>query len=83
LTCDYLTESQRLTLYRQVLGINKLTAIEVDQLHALQQLTPGDFAIVARRMLFQPNQNHRATAIALLTQENNRKQATRRIGFIN
>ncbi|WP_445946483.1 AAA family ATPase [Shewanella sp.] len=83
LTCDYLTESQRQTLYRQVLGVNKLTAIEVDQLHELQQLTPGDFAILARRMIFQPNHNHRATAITLLTQENNRKQATRRIGFIN
>lgn len=83
LTCDYLTESQRQTLYKQVLGITKLTQTEADQLHALQQLTPGDFAIVARRMLFQPNRNHRATAMTLLTQENNRKQATRRIGFIN
>ncbi|MEI8602304.1 ATP-binding protein [Shewanella sp. PP-Sp27a-2] len=83
LTCDYLTEPQRQTLYKQVLGITKLTQTEADQLHALQQLTPGDFAIVARRMLFQPNHNHRTTAIALLTQENNRKQATRRIGFIN
>jgi len=82
LTCDYLTETQRHTLYRQVLGITKLTNAEKDQLQVLQQLTPGDFAILSRRMLFQPNHNHRSTAIPLLTEENNRKQTPRHIGFI-
>ncbi|NCP71587.1 MAG: ATPase, partial [Shewanella vesiculosa] len=72
----------RHTLYRQVLGITKLTNAEKDQLQVLQQLTPGDFAILSRRMLFQPNHNHRSTAIPLLTEENNRKQTPRHIGFI-
>ncbi|MCT8985278.1 AAA family ATPase [Shewanella phaeophyticola] len=82
LVCDYLTEAQRHTMYRQVLGITKLTHSEKDQLHTLNQLTPGDFAILARRMVFQPNHNHRTTAITLLAEENNRKQAKGHIGFI-
>jgi transitional endoplasmic reticulum ATPase len=81
LTCDYLTQSQCHTLYRQVLGLTKLTRKEEDQLNPLQQLTPGDFAILARRMLFQPNLNHRTAAIALLAEENNRKHVVRSIGF--
>jgi transitional endoplasmic reticulum ATPase len=81
LACDYLTSLQCHKLYRQVLGIKKLTQAEKNQLSQLQQLTPGDFAILARRMLFQPNHNHRTTAIDLLTAENNHKQVKRQIGF--
>lgn len=81
LTCDYLTQTQSNILYRQVLGLKKITQYETNQLSMLQQLTPGDFAILARRMLFQPNHNHRDTAISLLTAENDRKKTTRRIGF--
>lgn len=82
LVCDYLTSDQRQALYRQVLGIKRLTHEEVSTLNSLNQLTPGDFAILARRQSFEPKRDHRATALALLTTENSRKQGQPRIGFI-
>lgn len=82
LICDYLTFEQRQALFRQVFGIKRLTNIELSTLNTLTQLTPGDFAILARRQRFAPKHNHRTTALALLTTENNRKQGQPRIGFI-
>ncbi|WP_226770065.1 ATP-binding protein [Shewanella xiamenensis] len=82
LACDYLTSDQRQALYRQVLGIKRLTHEEVSTLNSLNQLTPGDFAILARRQRFELKRDHRATALALLTTENSRKQGQPRIGFI-
>ncbi|WP_420789101.1 AAA family ATPase [Shewanella algae] len=82
LECDYLTQQQKELLYRQTLQLRKLTTDEQTTLATLAYLTPGDFAILARRMMFQPNQNHRANAVALLSAENNRKQVQRPIGFI-
>lgn len=82
LECDYLTRDQCQALYRQVFGIKRLTHEEVSTLNTLNQLTPGDFAILARRQRFEPKRDHRATALALLTTENSRKQGQPRIGFI-
>ncbi|QUN06355.1 ATP-binding protein [Shewanella yunxiaonensis] len=82
LECDYLTSEQRQALYRQVFGIKRLTHVEISTLNTLNQLTPGDFAILARRQRFEPKRDHRATALALLGAENSRKQGKPRIGFI-
>jgi SpoVK/Ycf46/Vps4 family AAA+-type ATPase len=82
LECDYLTIEQRQALYRQVFGIKRLTHVEISTLNTLNQLTPGDFAILARRQRFEPKRDHRATALALLGAENSRKQGKPRIGFI-
>lgn len=82
LVCDYLTFEQRQALFRQVFGIKRLTHVEQSTLNTLTHLTPGDFAILARRQRFQPKHDHRSTALALLNAENSRKQVQPRIGFI-
>ncbi|MDH0450857.1 AAA family ATPase [Shewanella sp. GD04112] len=82
LECDYLNSEQRQALYKQVFGVKRLTNQEISTLNTLNQLTPGDFAILARRQRFEPKRDHRATALVLLTAENNRKQGQPRIGFI-
>ncbi|MCE9685832.1 AAA family ATPase [Shewanella sp. AS16] len=82
LECDYLTQQQKELLYRQTLQLRKLTTDEQSALAKLAYLTPGDFAILARRTMFQPNHNHRANAVDLLSAENNRKQVQLPIGFI-
>ncbi|GGO65349.1 ATPase [Bowmanella pacifica] len=82
LECDYLTAEQAIALYRQVLDIKRLSPEEEQQLRQLRHLTPGDFAILARRKLFRPKQDHRLSAITLLAEENQRKQPSTTIGFI-
>jgi transitional endoplasmic reticulum ATPase len=82
LECDYLTPEQVCQLYKQVLAINKITIEEAHQLRQLHHLTPGDFAILARRQVFRPAQNHRLSAITLLAEENQRKQPKTQMGFI-
>ncbi|MBV7317005.1 AAA family ATPase [Shewanella sp. NIFS-20-20] len=82
LVCDYLTIAQRQNLFRQTFGIKRLTNEEITTLSTLNQLTPGDFAILARRQRFEPKRDHRAIALALLSAENDRKQVQPRIGFI-
>ena len=82
LECDYLTADQVCQLYKQVLLVKKITNDEALQLRQLHHLTPGDFAILARRQLFHPALNHRLTAITLLAEENQRKQPKAQMGFI-
>lgn len=82
LECTYLKPEQVIQLYKQVLGINRLTADEQHTLTRLHHLTPGDFAILARRKQFRPKQNHRLSAITLLVEENQRKQPQTTMGFI-
>ncbi len=81
LECDYLTAEQVFALYKRSLCVSKLSADETEQLQRLSRLTPGDFAILSRRMMFQPKQQHRLTAISILAEENQRKQSKPTIGF--
>ncbi|EHR40465.1 AAA family ATPase [Alishewanella jeotgali] len=83
LECDYLHTEQVLMLFRRVLGVSRLTQDEQQQLSTLNRLTPGDFAIIARRMKFQPKQDHRQSALQMLLDENKRKQPNPTIGFVH
>ena len=78
-----LTHEQRITLFRRVLSLKQLTQFEQQQLSTLTQLTAGDFAIVARRMRFQPDGDFRQQALALLIEENRHKQPNHPIGFVS
>jgi SpoVK/Ycf46/Vps4 family AAA+-type ATPase len=82
LECDYLTPEQVIALYKKVLQLKQISAEEEHQLRVLRNLTPGDFAILSRRILFQPLQNHRLSAATVLAEENNRKSTTTTIGFV-
>jgi len=82
LQCTYLTFAQVLQLYKQSLGIKTVKKAEQQALAELTQLTPGDFAILARRKHFRTKQNHRLSAITLLAEENQRKQTKPQMGFI-
>lgn len=81
LECNYLTAEQVIVLYKRTVRVKTLTQEEVSTLPMLTRLTPGDFAIVARRMLVQPQQ-HRTLALTVLTDENTRKQPKPTIGFV-
>lgn len=83
LECDYLTAEQVFMLYKRTLSVSKLTADETQQLRRLSRLTPGDFAVLSRRMLFQPKQQHRLSAISILAGENQRKHTNPTIGFVH
>ena len=78
-----LTHEQRITLFKRVLSLKQLTRFEQQQLSTLTQLTAGDFAIVARRMRFQPDGDFRQQALALLIEENRHKQPNHPIGFVS
>lgn len=78
-----LTHEQRITLFKRVLSLKQLTQLEQHQLSTLTQLTAGDFAIVARRMRFQPDGDFRQQALALLIEENRHKQPNHPIGFVS
>lgn len=82
LDCGYLKPEQVIRLYKQISGIKRLKVQEEQQLAHLTQLTPGDFAILARRKQFRNNKNHLASAISLLAEENQRKQPNTLMGFI-
>ncbi|MCH8493901.1 MAG: AAA family ATPase [Idiomarina sp.] len=83
LDCDYLNTEQVFKLYKRSLSVQALTNAESKALSVLKCLTPGDFAILARKMRFLPKHDHRASAVSLLTEENQRKQPTPTIGFVH
>jgi AAA+ superfamily predicted ATPase len=82
LDCQYLTSVQVLALYKQITRVKRLSEPESETLLQLKYLTPGDFAILARRTKFRPNVSIRDFAINLLADENQRKQAKPQPGFI-
>ena len=82
LECTYLSVKQLHKLYKQTLGIRALTQSEASTLSQLKHITPGDLAIVARHMRFNPKTDHRKQALSLLVEENRRKQPKTPIGFI-
>ena len=73
---------QVLELYKQITRVKRLSEPESETLLQLKYLTPGDFAILARRTKFRPNVSIRDFAINLLADENQRKQAKPQPGFI-
>ncbi|WP_165905140.1 ATP-binding protein [Parashewanella curva] len=83
LECDYLTSIQAASLYKHVLSIEQLTAIEIQAFRAMSRLTAGDFAILSRKKELYPSNNFRNKAIAILQQENRYKPQTKPVGFIH
>ena len=82
LECTYLSVQQLHKLYKKTLGIRALTQSEASTLSQLKHITPGDLAIVARHMRFNPKTDYRKQALSLLVEENRRKQPKTPIGFI-
>lgn len=82
LQCDYLSTPQVLTLYKRTVSVPQLSMLETEQLSSLSRLTPGDFALLTRRLRFSAAHEHRQLALAVLTDENNRKQPKTPIGFV-
>ncbi|WP_237739955.1 hypothetical protein, partial [Rheinheimera nanhaiensis] len=80
--CDYLSAPQVLTLYKRTVSAPQLSTLETKQLSSLSRLTPGDFALLTRRLRFSAAHEHRQLALAVLTDENNRKQPKTPIGFV-
>ncbi|MFQ3191870.1 MAG: transitional endoplasmic reticulum ATPase, partial [Paraglaciecola sp.] len=80
LNLNYLTPQQSQKLYQEVVG--NLSKKYREELSLLTKLTPGDFAIVARRNRFSKKALTDEQNILLLTEENNRKTQNQNIGFI-
>jgi len=77
-----LNSKQVLAMYRKTLSCKVIPKAIAKQLVGLTQLTPGDFAIVARRQIFSTTTMNHQQALAILVQENNRKAAPKSIGFV-
>ncbi len=82
LDCQYLTSTQVVELYKKLTKVRTLKEAETQKLSSLRNLTPGDFALLARRKKFQPKIQIRDFAINLLADENLRKQKHTPMGFI-
>jgi len=82
LECQYLTSTQVVELYKKLTKVRTLKEAETQKLSSLRNLTPGDFALLARRKKFQPKIQIRDFAINLLADENLRKQKHTPMGFI-
>jgi transitional endoplasmic reticulum ATPase len=80
LTLTYLNQQQVLKLYQNVVG--NISKVEQQQLSQMQQLTAGDFAIVARRNRLSRKPLTHVQNIQLLQEENNRKEKNQSIGFV-
>jgi SpoVK/Ycf46/Vps4 family AAA+-type ATPase len=80
---EYLTSPQVLTLYKSLLGKSVFPDKIREQILTLKLLTPGDFAILARRQKISTTKLSHTECLEILTQENNRKQQPKAIGFIN
>ena len=82
LDCQYLKSTQVVELYKKLTKVRTLKEAETQKLSSLRNLTPGDFALLARRKKFQPKIQIRDFAINLLADENLRKQKHTPMGFI-
>ena len=80
---EYLTSPQVLKLYSFFLAKSVLPDNISEKLSTLKLLTPGDFAILARRNKISTTKLSTSECLEILTTENNRKQHNKAIGFIN
>jgi transitional endoplasmic reticulum ATPase len=81
LECDFLTSPQVLQLFLKLFPDPQPEPQEIVRLGQLNALTPGDFAIVSRRLKFVSGIDHRSAALDILEGENQRKHMKGRIGF--
>ncbi|MFT5759463.1 MAG: transitional endoplasmic reticulum ATPase [Alteromonadaceae bacterium] len=80
---EYLTSPQVLKLYNRRLGKLELPDRIREQLSTLKLLTPGEFAILKRREKISTSKLSHTECLEILTIENNRKQQSKAIGFVN
>jgi len=80
LTLTYLNQQQVLKLYQEVVG--NISSTQKQQLLKMKYLTGGDFAIVARRNRLSRKPLTHIQNIQLLQEENNSKQQSKSIGFV-
>lgn len=83
LNCQHLTSPQVLKLYNRLLGVSTISLDIETKLAKLKQLATGDFAVLARRQKISTTKLSPTECLEILTQENNRKQQPKAIGFIN
>ena len=83
LHCQYLTSPQVLKLYSRLLGVSTISVDIETKLAKLKQLATGDFAVLARRQKISTTKLSPTECLDILITENNRKQQTKAIGFIN
>ncbi|MCB1745282.1 MAG: ATP-binding protein [Lysobacteraceae bacterium] len=80
---DYLRQEQAEAMFRRVLDTLQLTTSSDDLGHALpDQLTPGDFAVIARRHRMTPYSTQGAVIAALRSERAHRDATRQSIGFI-
>ena len=82
LSFEYLTANQVQRLYKSVTARSVLTHAVSSALNKLQNLTPGEFAILARRQRINSTKLSDKECLDILSTENNRKLTTKAIGFI-
>ncbi|EDQ02031.1 AAA family ATPase [Shewanella benthica] len=82
LSFEYLTANQVQRLYKSVTARSTLTHAVSSALNKLQNLTPGEFAILARRQRISSTKLSDEECLDILSTENNRKITTKAIGFI-
>jgi transitional endoplasmic reticulum ATPase len=80
---EHLTSPQVFKLYNRRLGKSVLPDKIREKLSTLKLLTPGEFAILKRREKVSTSNLSHTECLEILTTENNRKQHTKAIGFIN
>jgi transitional endoplasmic reticulum ATPase len=82
LSFEHLNAEQVKRLYKNVTARSTLTDDVCTALNKLHHLTPGEFAILARRQRIQNTKLSDSQCLDILTTENNRKLTTKAIGFI-
>lgn len=82
LAFEHLNAEQVKRLYKSTTTRSVLTDDVSSALNKLHHLTPGEFAILARRQRIQNTKLTDAQCLDILTAENNRKLTTKAIGFI-
>ncbi len=80
---EHLTSPQVFKLYNRLLGVSTISLDIETKLAKLKQLATGDFAVLARRQKISTTKLSPTECLEILTQENNRKQQPKAIGFIN
>lgn len=81
---DYLTPKQSILMLSdmcQSLGLKKPTKRDCTNIKSMTYLTPGDFALIARRHQLNPLKNAAEIIVKLAQETKHKADARRRIGF--
>jgi transitional endoplasmic reticulum ATPase len=79
---DYLSNQSKVLLFEKTFGLGNLSQEQINRLHRIPALTPGDFKVVLQKNFFDENKNIDKIISELEVEVKYKKETTKTVGLV-